>query len=71
MPSPFEMSTTNGASIALGNSSYMPSFRCRSSSGTSNTYESIKSWSSDTKVSPYRRDLRTLLYDHPLCKFNR
>ncbi|KAK9090628.1 hypothetical protein Sjap_023805 [Stephania japonica] len=51
MPSPFEMSTTNDASIALGNSSDMPSFRFRSSSGTSNTYESIASSSTDTKVS--------------------
>ncbi|KAK9114570.1 hypothetical protein Syun_021367 [Stephania yunnanensis] len=51
MPSLLEMSTTNGASIALGNAVCMPSFRFRSSFGTSNTKESVESWSSNTKVS--------------------
>ncbi|KAK9148061.1 hypothetical protein Scep_006818 [Stephania cephalantha] len=51
MPSPLEMSTTNGASIALGNAACTPSFRIGSSFGTSNTNESVISWSSNTKVS--------------------
>ncbi|KAK9115193.1 hypothetical protein Syun_021990 [Stephania yunnanensis] len=50
MPSPLEMSTTNGASTCLGNETCTPSFRIRSSTGTSNTKESIISGSSNTKV---------------------
>ncbi|KAK9093163.1 hypothetical protein Syun_009333 [Stephania yunnanensis] len=51
MPSPLEMSTTNGASTCLGNETCMPFFRIRSSSRTSNTKESSISGSSNTKVS--------------------
>ncbi|KAK9122315.1 hypothetical protein Syun_019932 [Stephania yunnanensis] len=51
MPSPFEISTTNGASTYLGNAACTPSFRIWSSFGTSNTNESVESWSSNTKVS--------------------
>ncbi|KAK9089263.1 hypothetical protein Scep_028345 [Stephania cephalantha] len=66
MPSPFEISTTNGASTYLGNASCTPSFRIGSSFGTSNTKESVESWSSNTKVSSGVENPRTLLYVHPL-----
>ncbi|KAK9170235.1 hypothetical protein Syun_002375 [Stephania yunnanensis] len=50
MPSPLEMSTTNGASTYLGSATCTPSFRIGSSFETSNTNESVTSWSSNTKV---------------------
>ncbi|KAK9149529.1 hypothetical protein Scep_008286 [Stephania cephalantha] len=55
MPSPLEMSTTNGASTYLGNAACTPSFKIGSSFRTSNTKESVESWSSNTKVSAVQK----------------
>ncbi|KAK9151065.1 hypothetical protein Syun_009374 [Stephania yunnanensis] len=51
MPSPLEMSTTNGASTYLGSVACMPSFRIGSSFETSNIYEFVILRLSDTEVS--------------------
>ncbi|KAK9095113.1 hypothetical protein Scep_026582 [Stephania cephalantha] len=51
MPSPLEMSTTNGASTYSGNETCTPSFRFGSSFGTSNIKESVAEGSSNIKVS--------------------
>ncbi|KAK9106834.1 hypothetical protein Syun_022845 [Stephania yunnanensis] len=67
---PLEMSTTNGASIALSNEACTPSVRLRSSFRTSNTKEFIASWSSNIKVLACRRYVNSPSLP-PLVRFNK